>query len=63
MIENINSTFMPDEIVCYFCNEDIHNFETERLFDGRVVKSCYDCYMEIELGKQVYYAKLNEATG
>ena len=62
MIDKIKSTFLKEENRCYFCGDAIHNFTTEKLFDGRVVISCYDCYKSIEEGKKLYYAKTNGTT-
>ena len=49
-----------EKSTCYFCGEDIHNYELVTLFDGREVKSCFDCYNTVEIGKMVYYCDLGE---
>jgi hypothetical protein len=56
----IKKKFLSGEIKCYFCNDKIHNFEEEKLFDGRVVTACYECYKTVELGKRYYCAKLKK---
>ena len=59
MYDEIKSTFLKGLIVCYFCNDDIHNFETENLFDGRIVTACYECYRTLEIGKELYFSRIN----
>ena len=45
---------------CYFCGDIIYNYELTTLFDGRIVKSCFPCYVTVEIGKLVYYCKIGE---
>ena len=47
-----------DEEYCYFCGDTIHNYELSTLFDGRDVKSCFECYVTVEFGRAMYYCKI-----
>jgi len=47
-----------EKSICYVCGYDIYNYELSELFDGRIVKLCFQCYSEVEIGKVVYYCKL-----
>ena len=56
-IEMLKTKFF-EKFPCYFCGEDIHNYELTTLFDGREVKSCFQCYATVEIRKAVYYCKI-----
>ena len=56
----IKSKFLK-EMKCYFSDDKIHNFTMIKLFDGRNVASCYECFNTIEIGKYVYFEKMKEA--
>ncbi|MDH5431256.1 MAG: hypothetical protein OEW78_05160 [Nitrosopumilus sp.] len=60
MDDEIKSRFLKRETQCYFCGDTLHNFTTEKLADGRIVTSCYECHRTVELGKQHYYSKARE---
>lgn len=47
-----------DKSNCYICGEDIYNYELNELFDGRVVKLCFQCYAGHEIDLAVYYCNL-----
>ena len=49
-----------EKSTCYYCGEDIHNYELSELVDGRIIKSCFECYNTIEIGKIIYYCRLAE---
>ena len=56
-IEMLKTKFF-EKSTCYFCGDVIHNYELITLFDERNVKSCFECYNEVEIVKMVYYCKL-----
>ena len=47
-----------EKSICYFCGDAIHNYELVTLFNERNVKSCFECYATVEIGKAVYYCKI-----
>ena len=59
MSDTLKTKFL-ERGICYFCGDVIHNYELTDLFDGRIVKSCFECYNTVELGKMVYYCDLGE---
>ncbi len=46
-----------EKSTCYYCGEDIHNYELSKLFDGRIVKACFECHDTVEIGKNNYHSK------
>jgi len=46
-----------EKYICYYCGEYLHNYELSELFDGRIVKACFECYDTVEIGKRNYYSK------
>ena len=59
MADKLAKKFL-EHSVCYFCNDDIHNYELVTLFDERNVKSCFECYNRIEIERAMYYCKIGE---
>lgn len=57
-VSNTLETKFLESSICYICGEDIHNYELTDLFDGRTVKTCFECYAELKIGEAVYYCKL-----
>ncbi len=57
MNKTLKTKFL-DQSTCYFCGDDIHNYELSELFDNRIGKPCFECYITLEIGKMVYYCKL-----
>ena len=35
--------FLVEVYICYFCIDELHNFETIVLADGRLVQACDGC--------------------
>lgn len=56
MTEPLKTKFL-EKSICYYCGEDIHNHKSSKLFDGRTVKSCFECHDTVESGKRNYYSK------
>ena len=58
--EDSNSieTELLDKDICYFCGDEIYNHLMVKLFDGRNVKSCFECNDTLQLGLKIYYNKL-----
>jgi hypothetical protein len=56
---NIKTEFF-DEDVCYFCNDTIYNYIFVKLFDGRNIKSCFECNSTIQLGLKIYHNKITK---
>ena len=44
----------------YYCGDDIYNYELSELFDGRNVKSCFECFTTLEIRKTMYYCELGD---
>lgn len=59
MSEKLKTKFL-EKSTCYYCGEDIYNYELSELFDDRIVKSCFPCYDTVEVGKIIYYCILGE---
>lgn len=57
---NSIETGFLDKDICYFCSDEIYNHEMVKLFDGRSVKSCFECNDTLQLGLKIYHNKLSE---
>ncbi len=57
MSEALEIKFL-EKSTCYICGENIYNYELNELFDGRIVKSCFECYITLEIGKMKYYCDI-----
>lgn len=58
-IKTLKTKFL-EKSTCYICGEGIYNYELNELFDGRIVKSCFECYITFEIGKMEYYCNLEQ---
>jgi hypothetical protein len=47
-----------DEDICYFCTDTIFNYVSIKLFDGRNIKSCFECNDTLQLGLKIYHSKM-----
>ena len=57
MIEKIKSKFLKNEFVCYFCNDKLHQFTEIKLFDNRIIPSCFECFKTNQEGLEIYREK------
>ncbi|GBL42211.1 hypothetical protein LBMAG54_14790 [Nitrosopumilaceae archaeon] len=58
--EHMTKTLMMqflEESTCYFCEDTIHSYTLSTLFDGRTIKSCFECYDTVGIAKTTYYSK------